>query len=142
MSNLGSPARAHFTHQFLGSVIFKNLIDELDLDDFIPVHEANLDDNDSASLAPDVTVFNADQQPIVAFELSRTQMEEKDCKKAIRMLEEYPFLKEVFVFTFSGEYPKEKIHNIRKFTQKGEDKKNADYSDVLDIDVDEDLAKL
>jgi hypothetical protein len=139
MENLGSPARAHLVHQFIGQQIARNILDQLDKDEQIAVHEANVTDDDPTSLAPDVTVFDINTQaPLICVEVCRKGMLEHE-KKKLEKLFDYG-IQEVFIFVYKGSIKDYEIIELHKYLQTGEDEENPTFSDVLAIDIDEDLS--
>ncbi len=139
MTTLGMPARAPKVHQFIGQRITQNIYEQINLEDLIPVHEANCIDDDPTSLAPDVTVFSLpDEVPVVAFQVCHKAGIKKELKN-LETLFNYG-LQEVFLFVYNGTITDYEITEIHKYTPAGEDTENNEYSDALGIDIDDDLA--
>jgi hypothetical protein len=137
--SISSPARAPKAHQRIGSLIYFNLENELaDDENLMVIHEANSSDEDMNSLAPDVNVFDEDEVPVVSFQVCKKSGLKLELKK-LNQLFEYG-TEEVFIFVYKGDAWEYEIIDIFKFTPDGEDSKNAHYSDILDMEINEELA--
>lgn len=133
---IGLPARGPKQHQLCGQQIAFNLIKQLDADDFVIIHEANVVDDDVTSKAPDVTVYDMDGTPIVCFQVCLATTLHKELS-LLNDLFSYG-IKEVFIFIYKPidifDY---RIIAINKYVPGStgyKESKNTNVSTALDID--------
>lgn len=138
---VGMPARGPKPHQIIGQLITQYLWDETDRRDWVPIHEANLNDLDETSMAPDVTVFDAsDAQPVVIVEITNDTGRNKTIRKCRQIMLDYPSITEAFVVVYQpeGEFDFE-VKQWLKLTPDGNSDDEPDWSEVLQLELSEAL---
>jgi len=126
-TGIGMSPRPRKEHQ----KILKNLIINLDQDDISALTEQCVDEFDLDSKAPDVVIYEDDNNryPDVIIEITTHDKLKKIKDKVLELLQNYPVIKEAFVFDYE----------TKKWFAFGavDNEDSPSYSPFFDVDFDD-----
>jgi hypothetical protein len=136
MNAIYTPIRPTKTHQIIALQILINLTRKLNLNEWEPIQEAALRDDDEKSLSADVTVFDKEENAKVCIEIFKKPFSDNaKIKRYEQLIEYYPDLEEIFFVVYKPllDYYEFEIQGWSKITPAHEVLEISDYSDCLNI---------
>lgn len=136
MNAIYMPVRSTKTHQIIARQILLHLIKQLNLNEWEPIQEAALRDDDDKSLSADLTVFDKEENAKVCIEIFKKPFSDNaKIKRYQQLIDYYPDLEEIFFVVYKPllEFFDYEIQGWSKITPKKDTLEMTDYSDSLNI---------
>lgn len=133
------PVRPAKTHQIIARQILINLTHRLNLNEWQPIQEAALRDDDDKSLSADITVFDKEETAKVCIEIYKKPFSDNaKVKRYAELINYYPDLEEIFFVVYKPllEYYDFQIQGWYKITPINEVIEASNYSDSLKMAID------
>lgn len=130
------PVRPAKTHQIIARQILMNLIQQLNGNEWEPIQEAALRDDDDKSLSADVTIFDKEENAKVCIEIFKKPFSDNaKIRRYQQLIDYYPDLEEIFFVVYKPllEFFDYQIEGWYKITPKNDTLETTNYSDSLKI---------